>query len=239
MAAIVKNWQALATSMATPESMNALFKGTSAMPEVLFKLAQTSMGSVAELHQKMLQRIGRMGKSVEAYKFEDLDENIYRLWTDIYEKELRQFFNMPQLGLLRTYQERAGEVADKYTLFQSNLNEFLRMLSLPFSHALQVMQEKLGQMAEKGELADDTKFYHNMWIKELEGHFMTLFQTPEYIDTLTRTINSMADFVAARDTAMEDLLGALPVAKKSDLADMARELYTVKKRLRMLEKNCK
>lgn len=237
MSATVKNWQTLATAMATPESMSALFKGAGAMPEVLLKLAQTSMGSVVELHQKMVQRFGRMGKSVEAYQFEDIEENINRLWTDIYEKEFRQFFHIPQLGLTRTYQERAGEAADKYNLFQSNLNEFLRMLSLPFSHALQVMQDKLGQMAEKGELTDDTKFYYNMWVKVLEGHFMTLFQTPEYIDTLTRTINSLANYTAARDAAVEDLFGLLPVAKKSDMADMARELYEVKKRLRELEKD--
>jgi hypothetical protein len=49
----------------------------------------------------------------------------------------------------------------------------------------------------------------------LEGHFMTLFQTPEYVDTLTRTVNALADFSAARDAAFEDMLGALPVAKKA------------------------
>jgi polyhydroxyalkanoate synthesis regulator phasin len=98
------------------------------------------------------------------------------------------------------------------------------------------MQEKLGQMAESGELTDDTKVYYNMWVKVLEGHFMTLFQTPEYVDTLSRTVNALADYSDARNAVFEDMLNQLPVATRSDMDDMARELYEVKKRLRKLEK---
>ena len=107
MAAALKNWQSMAGAMAAPESMTALLKGSGAMPEVLLKLAQTSMGSFIELQQKMIQRIGRMGQSVEAYQFQDIDENMFRVWTDIYQKEFQQFFQIPQLGLMRTYQEKA------------------------------------------------------------------------------------------------------------------------------------
>ncbi|MBC2709737.1 MAG: hypothetical protein HGJ94_01590 [Desulfosarcina sp.] len=236
MAATLKNWQSMAGAMATPASMTALFKGSGAMPEVLLKLAQTSMGSFMEMQQNMIQRVGRMGDSAKAYQFQDIDENMFRVWTDIYEKEFRQFFQIPQLGLMRTYQEKANVVADKYNLFQSTLSEFLSLLGLPFSRSMQVMQEKLGEMAENGELTDDTKVYYNMWVKVLEGHFMTLFQTPEYVETLTRTVNALADFSAARDAAFEDMLSLLPVAKKTEMDDMARELYELKKRLRKLEK---
>jgi polyhydroxyalkanoate synthesis regulator phasin len=236
MATALKNWQTMAGAMAAPESMAALFKGSGAMPEVLLKLAQNAMGSFMEMQQKMIQRVGRMGESVEAYQFQGIDENLFRAWTDIYLKEFQQFFQIPQLGLMRTYQEKVNQVADKYNLFQSTLSEFLSLLGLPFNRSMQVMQEKLGEMAESGELSDDTKVYYNMWVKVLEGHFMTLFQTPEYVDTLTRTVNTLADFSAARNAALEDLLNTLPVAKKTEMDDMARELYELKKRLRKLEK---
>ena len=173
MAAALKNWQ----------FMTALFKGSGAMPEVLLKLAQTSMGSLIELHQKMIQRLGRMGQSVEAYQFQDMDENLLRLWTDIHTKEFQQFFQIPQIGLMRTYQEKANQALDEYNIFQSTLSEFLNMPGLPFNRSVQVMQEKLSEMAENGELTDDTKVYYNMWVKVLGGHFMTLFQTMEETST--------------------------------------------------------
>ena len=236
LVAALKQWQTMAGAMAAPESMAALFKGSGAMPEVLLKLAQTSMGSMIELQQKMIQRLGRMGESVEAYQFRDIDENMSRVWTDIYKKEFQQFFQIPQLGLMRTYQEKLNQAVDKYNLFQSTLSEFLSLLSLPFNRSLQVMQGKLGEMAENEGLPDDTKVYYNMWVKVLEGHFMTLFQTPEYVETLSRTVNALADYSAARNAALEDMLSMLPVARKTEVDDMARELYELKKRLRKLEK---
>jgi len=236
MAATLKNWQKLADAMATPESMSALFKGSGAVPEVLLGLAQSTMSSLVELQKNLFERLGRMGESVNAYQFQDIDENINRIWTDIYEKEFRQFFQIPQLGLMRTYQEKASQVADKYNLYQSTLSEFLSLLGMPFTRTVQVMQEKINEMAESDELPDDPKMYYNMWVKVLEGHFMTLFQTPEYVDTLTRTVNALADFAASRDAAIEDALSLLPVAKKTDMDEMAQELYELKKRLKKLEK---
>jgi class III poly(R)-hydroxyalkanoic acid synthase PhaE subunit len=238
MAAALKNWQAMANALTTPESMESVLKGGGAMPDLLMKLAQTALGSFLGLQQEMIQRLGRLGESTEAYKFEDIDENIFRLWSELYEKEFRQFLRIPQLGLMRSYQEKAGAVADKYALFQANLSEFLRMLGLPFNRSIEVMQGKLGEMAESGSLPNDTKAYYNLWVKVLEGHFMTLYQTPEYVQTLGKTVNSLAEFAAARDAAVEDLLSMLPVAKKSEMDDLARELYELKRRLRKLEQTC-
>jgi len=237
MAAMLKNWQKLADTMATPESIQALFKGSGAAPEMLLRLAQSTTGSLVELHKNLFERFSRMGESVKAYQFQDIDENINRIWTDIYEKEFRQFFQVPQLGLMRTYQEKANQAADKYNLFQSTLSEFLSLLGLPFTRTTKVMQEKLIEMAESDALPDDPKAYYNMWVKVLEGHFMTLFQTSEYVDTLTRTVNALADFSAARDAAMEDALSLLPVATQTDLDEMARELYELKKRLKKIEQS--
>ena len=80
------------------------------MPEMLLNMAQTSLGGLGEMQKTMLERLGRMGDSAKAYEFQDLDENMYRMWTDIYEKEFKQFFHIPQLGLMRTYQEKANQV---------------------------------------------------------------------------------------------------------------------------------
>jgi hypothetical protein len=236
LATALKNWQNIAKAVTTPESMQSLIKGSGAMPEILMKLAHSSLSSVLEMQTSTIQRLGRMGASAEAYTFSDIDENLFRLWTEIYEKEFRQFLNIPQLGLFRTYQEKANTVIDKYNLLQSQISEFLRLLGLPFHRSLQVLQENLGEMAETKGLPEDPKTYYQMWIRILEGHYMTLFQTSEYVETMSRTVSALADFTKARDAALEDLMSSLPVAKKTDMDEMARDLYELKKRLRKLEK---
>lgn len=239
MDAALKNWQAIAGAMAKPESISSLLKGSGAMPEMLLNLAQTSLGGFVKMQQNITDSLGRVGASAEAYKFQDIDENLFRIWTDIYEKEFKQFFQVPQLGLMRTYQEKNNQLADKYNFFQFTLSEFLSLLGLPFNRAMQVMQDKIGEMAENGTLPEDSNVYYNMWVKVLEGHYMTLYQTPEYVETMAKTINALADFSAAKNAVLEDMLSLFPVAKKSDMDDIARELYELKKRLQKLEKEQK
>ena len=236
MNAALNNWQAMAAALSSSESAEALLKGGGAMPEMLLKLGQTSFMGYVQLQQKIMERVSRLGESTEAYKFEDIDENIFRMWTEIYEKEFRHFLHVPQLGLLRTYQEKVSAATDKYAIFQASLSEFLRLLAMPFHRSMQVMQEKVTEMAEQGTLPADTKEYYNLWIKVLEGHFMTLYQNPEYVETLGRTINDLAEFTEARDAALEDILGLLPVAKQSDVDELSKDLYELKKHVRRLER---
>ncbi len=229
------NWQAISKAMLSTDSLSSFLKGAGTMPEFLAKTSQTFIGSFLELQQKWVDRASHLGETTEAYKFENLDENIFRLWSDIYEREMQHFFQIPQLGLMREYQERINRLSDKYNLFQSNFAEFLRLLALPINRSAEVMQAKIAEMAENGQLSEDSQYYYNMWVKTLEGHYMSLFQTEEYMATLSKTINSLSDFSVARNAVLEDMISSLPVAKQSEMNDLEKEVYHLKKRIRQLE----
>lgn len=234
--AALKGWSAVSAAMTEPEAMDSIFKGAGAMPEILAKLAQTTLSGYLQLQQKWLERAGRLGESTEAYTFKDIDENLFRAWSQMYEKEFRQFFRIPQLGLTRTYQEKINSAVDKYNIFQSTMAEFMRILTLPLSRTVAVMQEKIGQLAEKGGLPEDSHKYYQMWIKILEGHYMILFQSPEYTQILGKTLTALSDFAGAKNAVLEDLLSVLPIPKRSEVDELEREIYELKKRLRTLEK---
>jgi polyhydroxyalkanoate synthase subunit PhaE len=236
MEAALKNWQAISAAMSAPDSMMALFKGVGAMPEAMAKLSRSSLNGFLEMQQKALERAGQLGQHVDAYSFSDIDENLFRTWTAIYEKEFSRFFQVPPLGLHREYQERAAKATDAYNRYQATLGEFMRLLALPLGRSLTVLQEKIAALAEEGSLPEDSKAYYDMWIKVLEGHYMTLFQTPEYMESLAQTLECMATFKNARNAVIEDLLGGLPVPTQSEMDDLYKEIHSLKRRLRDLEK---
>jgi len=236
MDAALKTWQTVSSAMSEPEIMDSLFKGTGAMPEILMKMAQTSLTGFLQLQHKWFEQAGRIGKSAEAYTFEDLDENAFRAWAETYEKEFRQFFNIPQLGLTRLYQEKMNRAMDTFNIFQAVMAEFLRLLYLPVTRSFSVLQEKFGEIAEAGKLPEDSKAYYQMWIKILEGHYMTLFQSPEYANILSRTLDAMSDFTVAKNDLMEDMLNVFPIPKQKDMDELYREIYLLKKRIKALEK---
>jgi hypothetical protein len=234
--AAMKTWQILSSTLARPEIMDSMFKGSGTMPEILMKLAQSSLAGFLDFQQKWFERAGRIGKSTEAYTFEDLDENAFRAWNEIYEKEFRQFFNIPQLGLTRFYQEKANQTLDKFNLFQTAIGEFIRLLYLPMTKSYSVLQQKLAELSESGELPEDPQKYYQMWIKILEGHYMTLFQSTEYIETMGKTLDAMSEFSTAKNDLLEDILTMFPISTQKDMDDLYKEIYLLKKRIKALEK---
>jgi hypothetical protein len=94
------------------------------------------------------------------------------------------------------------------------------------------MQEKLEEMAEAGELHDDAKAYYTMWIKILEGHYMTILKSPEYAQVMDNTIAAFVDYKDAREDFLCDMLQSLPVPTNRDMDALYKDFHAMKKRLR-------
>jgi len=228
--------KSLSLMMSQPESASAAANSVNALPEILLKMAKSGFDAAIQIQNHMIEKAGRIGKRTEAYNFDNLDQEIFRALTDVYEKELRQYLKIPPLGLTRFYQERFNAMLDKHNLFETTLAEFLSILYLPMEKSFKIFQEKLNQMAEEGSLPKDTKESYAMWLKILEGHYMSLFKSKDYTDALHRTLGNLEDFIIARDQALNDILQFLPVVTHKDLAILYREFYDLKKRVKALEK---
>jgi len=232
----LKMWQSIFLTLREPGGMDVFFKGINAVPEIVLRMAKTGWDGYFHLQQQWLERVGRIGQRTEVYKFEDLDQNVFKAWTEIYEKEFKQFLTVPQLGLTRYYQERMGVTMDKFNLFQAAMAEFFRMLFLPMEKAYRVIQEKIGELTKEGKLPEDPKEYYHMWLKILEGHYIILFKSPEYTRVLSNTLDVMEEFLVARQRMLQDMIQTLPVPSDRDMEDLYKELYLLKKKVKEIEK---
>jgi len=232
----IKMWQSMFSTLSEPGAMDTLSKGINALPEIVLKVAKTGWDGYFHLQQQWLERVGRIGQRTEAYRFEGLDQDIFKAWTEIYEKEFKQFLTVPQLGLTRYYQERMGVAIDKFNLFQATMAEFYRTLFLPMEKAYRVMQEKIGELTREGKLPENPKEYYLMWLKILEGHYMTLFKSPEYTRILSNTLNVMEEFLIARQRMLQDMMQTLPVPTNKEMDELSKELYLLKKKVKELAK---
>jgi hypothetical protein len=75
-----------------------------------------------------------------------------------------------------------------------------------------------------------------MWIKTLEGHYMTLFRSTEYTQAMSKTINAMEDYTVARHEIVQDYLQMFPVPTNEDMDEVYKEIYELKKKVKALEK---
>lgn len=222
--------------MKQPESESAATNAVNALPEIFMKMARTGFDAALQIQNHLLEKAGKIGKRTEAYNFENLDQDVFKAFSDVYEKELQQYFKIPPLGLTRFYQEHFNELLNKQNIFETTLAEFLSILYLPMEKSFKVFQEKLQQMAEEGNIPTATKENYAMWLKILEGHYMNLFKSVDYTEALHRVLKHFENFMIARNETMQDYLQMLPVVTTKDIDDLYKEFHLLKKRVRKLEK---
>jgi hypothetical protein len=233
----LRSWKAMSSAMSEPETGKSIFEGIRVLPDIVLKMTQTGWDGYLKLQQQWYERLLRAGQATEAYSFDNLDQNALSVWSEMYEKEFRRLLYMPQLGLTRFYQERANKALDQFNLLQAAMAEFLQILFLPMEKSLQVMQEKMAEMAEEGQMPDNPKVYYQEWIKILEGHYMTLLKSPEYTSKMHATLSAFENFVAAKNEILQDFLQTLPVPTDKDMDELYQEIYLLKKRMREYEKS--
>lgn len=233
--AAVKMWQSLSSAMSEQETASAVFQGMSTLPEVFLKVAEATWDACFEMQKKTIERAGKIGQRVEAYQFDSVDQEMFKALREIYEQELRHFFYVPKLGLVRSYQERFHEFVDHLNMVHAVGAEFLSLLYLPFEKSFKVVQQQLDDLAREGKLPRETREYYNMFIKVLEGHYMTLFKSPEYNQTLAALLKQLSDYIISKNEVLQDMLQGLPVPTFKEMDELYKELYHLKKRVRSLE----
>lgn len=228
--------QAVMASMTGPEGMDAAAKSAGMIPDFIMDMAHQTMDAWMTFNREWMERSSRIGKHGKAYSFENIDQEIFRAFRDIYEKEFQKYFNIPSLGLTRFHQERVNKFLDKFTLYQTALNEFLQMFYIPMEKSMVAMQEKIEEMAEKGELHDDVQGYYRAWIKILEGHYMKLLKSREYTQVMTKTIDSLVQYNKAREDMLNDFIGQFPVPTQKEMDELYKDMYEMKKQIKAISK---
>lgn len=232
----VRMWQTMMGAMSEPAALQHFQKATEMTPDIALGFAQTCLQSFSSLQGQASDWIQKRGASLSTADVQELDRELIRNIKETYEKEFSRYLKLPQIGLGRLYQERSLHVVDKLNTLQLVLSEFLHMLYLPIEKSLTSLQEEMVEMTKAGPLDEKSKTYYNLWIKLLEGHYMELFQQPEYADAMGKTLCALNEFAEARQAVVNDALKQVNVPTNQDLDELSKEIYLLKKRVRAFEK---
>jgi len=228
-------WQAFFSLLTEPGTVAAVFQGIQSPSEIVLRMAQAGWGGYFYLHRQWLESWEGEGMPSSFHDFEDLEKDIFKICNDLYEKDFRRLLSMPHLRLTLLTQERLNRATERFNQFQAAMAEFIYMLYLPVKKSLRAMAG-VGGVGRQETPPEDFKEYYKGWLKILEGHYMTLFQSEEYIRTLVQALNALQEFTMAKNDLLAETMEALSLPSRRDLDAVYREMYELKKSVKELAK---
>ncbi len=228
-------WQAFFSLLTEPGTVAAVFQGIQAPSKIILRMAQAGWGGYFYLHQQWLEAWQGGGSSAGEHGYETLDQDIFKACNEIFEEDFHRILNLPHLFLTGLPQDRVNRATEKFNQFQAAMAEFIYLLYLPVKKSLRAMRGVRGAGRQKNP-PEDFKDYYKGWLKILEGHYMTLFQSGEYTRTLTHTLHALEDFTAAKRELLSEAMAALGLPTPGEMDDLYREIYLLKKSMKELTK---
>jgi hypothetical protein len=226
-------WQAFFSLLTEPGTVAAVFQGIQAPSKLILRMAQAGWGGYFHLHQQWLEAWQGGGSPPANHGYENLDQDIYQTCNEILEHDFRRLLNLPHLGLTGLPQEGVIRATVAFNQFQAAMAEFIHLLYLPVKKSLRAMGAEWVN-GGPGKPPEDFKEYYKRWLKILEGHYMTLFQSAEYIRTLTHTLYALEDFTTAKQELLSEAMAGLGLPSRREMDDLYREIYLLKKSVRVM-----
>jgi len=222
-------WQAFFSLLSDSGTVSAVFRGIKAPSEIVLKLAQAGWNGYFYLHQQWLEGFDPEASQDEAGGFEDLDQEIFKVCAEIYEKDFRELLNLTPVT--RLSEEGLVRVRANFSQFKRAMGEFIFLLFLPLKKSLREMR---GVFDEGGRPLEDFKEYYHLWLRVLEGHYMTLLKSPEYTRTMSQTLIALEEFNLAQEELLSAALAPLPLPSQRQMDELCREIYLLKKQVKLL-----
>lgn len=236
----LKTWKQFASTINKKEMLESIVDGNKAGTENFHKMLKSGLEGYSFFQKRWMESAKNIQDVMKSHQPSSFDgSEVFEMFADIYRKEFSKFLSVPPLGLSRQYQHKLQQVIDKSNVFQVKFMEFLYFLYIPFEKSFKVVQDSLASLADQGSLPEDTKDYYKMWLKQLESHYMAMFKSSEYTNALGKVIDAMSDFVSARQQVAQDTFKALGVPVEKDMDGLYKDIYLLKKRIRILEKEAK
>ena len=218
---------------------SGFFQGASPWPEMFQVLSSHWWTGYFTLQRLWLEQLAQVPPELQLSQLKPLDRDFFKNWLAAYEQTWQPFLQMPQLGLSRVYQENAARLADKSQIFQAALADFLFSLYRPVEESLAAVQEHLTAQAQQEQVSHDFQVYYRLWIKTLEAGYRTLFTEPDFLQTLKKTMETLSDFLAARQEVVTATLKNLSIPTHEEMDELHKEIYQLKKQVRELKSKAK
>ncbi len=162
--------------------------------------------------------------------------NIFHAIFNAFDSTFGRIFHVPAVGKDREKIELLLRGLDDMSVYLAKNTEHQHMMYVTGLTAMEKVIETIsGKVREGGDLKDFDEFF-NLWIDVNEKAFYSLFRTEEFAKLQGELLDSSLNVRRHFFKLMELYLYDFPVALRSEMDDLYKTVYDLKKRVKTLEK---
>jgi class III poly(R)-hydroxyalkanoic acid synthase PhaE subunit len=160
-------------------------------------------------------------------------------WAKVYKSSFSKMLNVPAIGANRVSIEKMMKLLDDYVNFVIIFNEFNLMISNMMTGAMEKLLAHLAELQSEGNQPQTFMEFYKIWSKFNEQAFMELYATDEFSKIMNETVSAGSKLQILCDDFVQDILAFLPLPNKREFDDVAHEVYQLRKKVKVLEKELK
>jgi len=162
--------------------------------------------------------------------------NIFHNAYSAFEKTFGKGFKIPAVGKDRQEIELLLKTFDSYTVYLAKNTEFQHKMFVTGQNAMEKVVESIAEkIKNKEDIADFDQFFR-LWAEVNEKDFLELFKTEEFAKLQGTVLDVSLDTRRYFQQLMELYLEDFPIALRSEMDDVYKTVYTLKKNVRKMLK---
>ncbi len=161
---------------------------------------------------------------------------IYHSLFNAFDNTVGRAFHVPPVGKDREKFELILRCFDDLSVYAAKNTEYQHTIYVTGLTAIDKVVERLAEKIRSGEEIKQFDEFFDLWIDTSEQSYFKLFQTEEFAKLQAELLDVSLNVRTHFFKIMEMHLSDFPVALRSEMDDMYKTVYDLKKKVRMLEK---
>lgn len=157
-------------------------------------------------------------------------------WKDAYNKTFGVLVKSPVVGSSREMLEQNNRTVDSMVEMLISVSEFMtKALSVGYKNSQEVFAQYFDSM-EKGEEPKTFNEFYKMWSKHVENAIEKYFYSDEFSLLIAKAADSYMIFKIEYDKLIEKSLSESPIVTKSEVDNVYKNVYELRREVRSLKK---
>jgi class III poly(R)-hydroxyalkanoic acid synthase PhaE subunit len=255
-------WQPLLKAIQSKTLNNDAYKDLMdpvKIKEVVDKLFNFDSDASAQLQKQMTQFSAQLASNYEHFgkpwadaamqnlqSFPQLAEGhpeammkMFHTLFNAFDSTVGRSFHVPAVGKDREKLELMSNCIDDMSVFAAKNAEYQHVMFLTALDAMEKVMAEMAQKVEGGEDIDSFDWFLDLWIDVNEKTYYALFQTEEFSQLKGELLEAGLNARKHYFKLMEMHLFDLPIALRSEMDDLYKTIYELRKKVKKMESQMK